>query len=90
MYLSLPVIASDVAGNREAVVDGETGFLVPAEEPEAYARRIDALLESESLRTTMGRAGAQRANREFHIDRQVAEHLRVYAALAPTATAPRR
>jgi glycosyltransferase involved in cell wall biosynthesis len=85
MYLGLPVIASDVAGNREAVVHSETGFLVPAEEPEGYARRIDALLESEPLRTAMGQAGAQRANSQFHIDRQVAEHLRVYAQLGLAA-----
>jgi glycosyltransferase involved in cell wall biosynthesis len=48
-----PVVASNVPGLRDAVVDGETGFLVPHGDIEALARKMMDLLEDESLRSRM-------------------------------------
>lgn len=48
-----PVVASDVPGLRDAVVDGETGFLVPHGDIEALAGRILEVLEDQALRRAM-------------------------------------
>jgi phosphatidylinositol alpha-1,6-mannosyltransferase len=57
----LPVIAGRVAGAADAVVDGETGFLVDPENPAAVADAITSLLLDRAAATRMGTAGWQRA-----------------------------
>jgi len=57
-----PVIASNRGGPTESQVDGETGFLVPAE-PEPFARAMAVLAADEPLARAMGRAGRERARR---------------------------
>ncbi|MBV8086566.1 MAG: glycosyltransferase [Chloroflexi bacterium] len=63
MACGTPVVASRVGGLRSTVVDGETGFLVPAHDAGAFARRIRQLLDSDELRRRMGQAGVQAASR---------------------------
>ncbi len=58
-----PVIASDVGGLSYIVADGLTGFLVPEDDPEALADRLQELLCDPTLRRSMGFLGAQRARR---------------------------
>jgi D-inositol-3-phosphate glycosyltransferase len=48
-----PVIASDVPGLRDAVVDGKTGFLVPFGDVEGFAARMIEVLENKDLRMTL-------------------------------------
>jgi glycosyltransferase involved in cell wall biosynthesis len=57
MASSLPVVATDVGGNAEAVKDGITGFLVPSEDPDALSAAILRLLSDPSLAKAMGAAG---------------------------------
>jgi phosphatidyl-myo-inositol dimannoside synthase len=57
----LPVVAGDVAGARDAVVDGETGLLVDPSDHLAVAEAISELLTNPALAQRLGRAGAQRA-----------------------------
>jgi glycosyltransferase involved in cell wall biosynthesis len=59
-----PVISTWVPGCRDAVVDGETGHLVPVNDPTALEGAMVAALDAE-LRTRMGRAGRARAERHF-------------------------
>jgi glycosyltransferase involved in cell wall biosynthesis len=59
--LGLPVVTFDTGGNREVVVDGETGFLVPEGDVEALADRVCRLLEDGDLRRRMGEAGRRRS-----------------------------
>src|SRR5207244_136877 len=61
MAVGLPVVGSDVPGIREIVVDGVTGFLVPAGNATALAARLEQLLSDTSLRQAMGEAGRARA-----------------------------
>lgn len=72
MASNLPVIATDIRGCREEVVEGETGFLVPARDPDRLADRLIALLSDESLRRRMGEAGRRRAEELFD-ERKVIE-----------------
>jgi glycosyltransferase involved in cell wall biosynthesis len=71
----LPVVVTDVGGNREVVVDGECGFVVPPRDVEAFAERVVRLLHDSGLRAAFGRAGRQRCEREFAIG-AVAERYR--------------
>jgi glycosyltransferase involved in cell wall biosynthesis len=68
-----PVIACDVGGIREVVVDGETGYLVPVGDYEALARRIVKLLTEPGLRERMGAAGRRRFEAHFSYS-QLSKH----------------
>lgn len=61
----LPIVATDIRGCRQVVADGTTGLLVPARDPSALHAAIRRLLDDPAERTAMGRAGADRARREF-------------------------
>src|SRR5207237_8487473 len=60
-----PVVTYDVDGNREGVVDGETGFVVPPFDEERLAQSLDRLLANQSLRLSMGQAGREFALARF-------------------------
>jgi phosphatidylinositol alpha-1,6-mannosyltransferase len=72
-----PVIGGISGGTEDAIVDGETGFRVDAERPEAVATAIERLLADPELRKRMGRAGRRRVEREFSWDRVVQKTRRV-------------
>lgn len=69
----LPVAATRHSGIPEAVVDGETGFLVPEGDAHALAERIALLLGSAGLRERMGRAARAMAEAKFDLRRQTTQ-----------------
>jgi L-malate glycosyltransferase len=71
MSFSLPVVACRVGGIPEVVSDGETGILVEANDPEAFASALLVLLNDRPLRIQMGMAGRQRVNHAFQIQRTI-------------------
>lgn len=81
MAAGLPVVACDVGGNPEAVVDGETGRLVPARSPERLAEALLELIIDPGKRTAYGQAGRRRAEGVFSLDRMVAEIKTLYESL---------
>jgi glycosyltransferase involved in cell wall biosynthesis len=81
MAAGLPVVASAVGGLHEIVVDGATGFLVPASQPAALAEALGRLVEDAQLRARLGAAGRRRAEDEFSLERWRAAHLDLYASL---------
>ena len=66
--MGLPVVAGNVGGALDAVVDGETGVLVDPESPDAVARALVTLLLDPERAKRMGRVGWERA-RSFSWDR---------------------
>ncbi len=60
----LPIVASNVKGNREVVIP-KTGFLCPATEPTAYARSLARLIDDPLLRARFGRAARRHAELAF-------------------------
>jgi glycosyltransferase involved in cell wall biosynthesis len=65
MAAGKPVVASDIRGCREEVVDGVTGFLVPVRNVPALASRLDLLVKDSKLRRELGLAGCLRAQQLF-------------------------
>lgn len=65
----VPSIATAEGGAADAVADGESGLLVPPEEPAAVAGAIERLLTDEALRARLGAAGRARVLEGFTWDR---------------------
>jgi N,N'-diacetylbacillosaminyl-diphospho-undecaprenol alpha-1,3-N-acetylgalactosaminyltransferase len=78
MAMGLPVVATDVPGCREAVVAGETGFLVPPRNVDELVQAIRKLVEDPALRRRMGQAGRARAVQHFAVERIVEQYLELY------------
>jgi glycosyltransferase involved in cell wall biosynthesis len=60
MACGVPVVATAVGGPADAVVDGVTGVLVPPRDPRQLARKLHAVLDDETFRTTCAIAGVDR------------------------------
>ncbi len=73
-----PVVATDVGGVRELVVDGETGLIVPPGDPEALAHALAELLADPERRARLGAAGQTRARSRHTIERAAEATTRVY------------
>jgi glycosyltransferase involved in cell wall biosynthesis len=65
MACELPCVATRVGGNPEAITDGEDGFLVPSENPEAAARQVGELLEKPGYAKGMGRNARKTVESKF-------------------------
>ncbi len=77
MAAGLPVVASNNSGNRDAVVDGVTGFI--ARDEVELLERCQRLIDDKALRLKLGVAGRERVRREFSRDRMISELSRLYA-----------
>jgi glycosyltransferase involved in cell wall biosynthesis len=78
MAVGKPVIATDVGGIPEAVVDEQTGLLVPAGNPAAFATALLRLARDQALAERMGRAARERHRTHFSVERMVAEYVDVF------------
>ncbi len=67
-----PAVASLIGGTGDAIVDGETGYLVPDGDDDALVERLVTLLRDPALRARLGEAGRARVERELNWD--VASH----------------
>ncbi|MGE0080666.1 MAG: glycosyltransferase [Thiohalomonadaceae bacterium] len=83
MASSLPCIVSDVGGNRELVVDGKTGFLVPPGDRDTLAERLIALASDKPAARQMGVAGRRRVEDRFSLQNTVREYNEIYQSLLP-------
>jgi glycosyltransferase involved in cell wall biosynthesis len=79
MRASLPVIASDVGGVREAVTS-DTGLVVAARDVAGLTMSLKTLLADASLRRALGDAGRLRYEREFTFDAMLQKTFKVWAA----------
>ena len=79
MLAGVPIVATHVSSIPEIVVDGETGVLVPPDEPRALADAIVRVLDEPAA---LGANGLARARREFSVERMARATLAVYEASA--------
>lgn len=77
----LPTVGFDVPGVREAVRDGETGYLVSDRDLDALSARVAELLCNDTLRLSMGRSARALAERAFDIEAIQAMYWDVYREL---------
>jgi len=90
MACGTAVVASRVGGIPEVVADGETGLLVPPDDPAALAEAINALVRDPARAASLGRRGLERAVAEFSWASVAAQTASLYARLARPAGAAAR
>jgi glycosyltransferase involved in cell wall biosynthesis len=78
MRAGLPVVASNVGGVAEAVVDGVTGYCVPRGDVDLLQNRLSTLIYNAELRSEMGSRGRQRYESEFTFQRMFEQTFQVY------------
>jgi glycosyltransferase involved in cell wall biosynthesis len=81
MAAARPVVVTDVGGAREAVAEGETGYLVPAGNDEQMAAKIILLLREPEHARIMGEQGKQRVINKFSCERHFENTLDLYSEL---------
>jgi glycosyltransferase involved in cell wall biosynthesis len=79
MSHGLPVVATDVAGIPELVVDGVTGRVVPPADAGELARAIREVASEATVRHTMGQRGKERVDAEFSLQQMVERMSEIYA-----------
>lgn len=72
MAAGKPIIATCYGGSPEAIIDGETGYIVNPFKTDAFVNRLYQLLTDDHLARKMGEAGRQRLLTQFTLSRQVA------------------
>jgi glycosyltransferase involved in cell wall biosynthesis len=68
MACGKPVVATHHKGCEDAVVDGQTGYLVPVKAIEPLSEKLVALLDDATLRARLGQAGRRRVEQHYEID----------------------
>lgn len=81
LAVETPVIGTDIEGNPELVIEGETGFLVPPRNPEALARAILRVMENPARAKEMARAGRKLVETRFSTRVKVERTEALYARL---------
>ena len=81
MSLGIPIVAVEVGGNAECMVDGQTGLFVPPGDEKAFTDACRRLGCDDELRVQMGRNGRRRVMAEFAIERVATEIAACYAQL---------
>ena len=78
MASSLPVVATAVGGNADLVLQGKTGYIVPAAHPQAMALRLVELASSPERALKLGQAGRQRVQAAFSLSAMVSAYQALY------------
>jgi glycosyltransferase involved in cell wall biosynthesis len=81
MAVNMPVVMSDLPPSRPFISNGSCGFLVPPDDPAAYADAIVALARNPVLRAKMGDEGRRRIERDFNWAKESGKLLRLYTDL---------
>jgi glycosyltransferase involved in cell wall biosynthesis len=81
MAAGVPVVATDIPGNRDLLVNEQTGYLVPVGDRAEFARRINDLLNNADLAQQMGDAGRDRMRQHFTVDKMVQQYAELYRDL---------
>ncbi|MCX6930093.1 MAG: glycosyltransferase, partial [Verrucomicrobia bacterium] len=77
MAAGLAVIATDVGGASEQIVEGRTGWLVPGRDPQALAAALVEMATQPDMRQQMGMAGRDRILDSFSVERIIADYRRI-------------
>lgn len=89
MAAARALVATSVGGNPEAIVEGETGYLVPPRDPAALAAAMERLLEDPELRRRMGIAARLRAQYKYSAEEMIHRFVALYEELAAASPVQR-
>lgn len=78
MAAGLPIVATDVGGNREALQDGKLGLVVPARDSVAMLKAMTQLMVDENFRSTISKEAASSVSQLYSVEMMVNAHLRLY------------
>lgn len=81
MACGLPVVCTDSGGNREIVLDGRTGLIVPPRDPAAVVNALRFLLDEPETARRFGEAGRERIRKEFSTRAMVDKTVTVYESV---------
>ncbi len=86
--MGVPVVASDIPGNRDLVVHGESGYLVPRgfQFRAGIAKYTQKILEDPQLGARLGMAGRERIATHFSVERMVDAYEALYRTLTGAGT----
>jgi len=79
MMMELPVVATNIRGSREEVVDGETGFLTPVRDVNLLYEKFEYLVNNPNIRAKMGQSGRDRAMKLYDEDVVIRRQLELIA-----------
>ena len=77
--MELPVVATNIRGSREEVVDGETGFLTPVRDVNLLYEKFEYLVNNPNIRAKMGQSGRDRAMKLYDEDVVIKRQLELIA-----------
>lgn len=87
MAAQRPIVATRIAGTLELIVHGETGLLVPPDDPDQLAHAIQQLLSEPELRIRLGNAGRSRVAKFFQLDTMIQQTEELYRSVTrPSCT----
>ena len=82
MALARPVVAADVGGVRDAVVEGETGFVIPPDDVSGFEAALVKLAAAPELVSQLGEAGRRRHQAHFTVEQMVSATWTLFQRLA--------
>lgn len=77
LAMAVPVIATDVGGTSDVVIDQQTGYLIPPQNSELLRKRIEMLISDGELRSTLGKKGRKLIKEEFSIEQYKSNYQRL-------------
>ncbi|WP_282190226.1 glycosyltransferase family 4 protein [Halocatena salina] len=89
LHLGVPIVAYDVGGVSESIVDGETGFLVEPADLDQFVERVEKLVSDDGLREEMA-TRSRRRSKQFTVDRMVRDYEDVYADVLDCSASHRK
>ncbi len=88
MAVGLPVVTTRVGGNPEIILEGQTGYLVPDQNPEALATAMLRMLAQRDQWPAMGQLGRQRVEQQFEIRTMIRQYEELYTEVLGSRTRP--
>jgi len=85
MAAGIPIIASDIPGNRALIANGDTGLLFPPDDPKRLAVAILTLLEQAAHAKEMARRARAKVERHFSAERMANDYAALYAECSPSS-----
>lgn len=85
MANGLPVVVSDIPGNRTVIEDGRNGLVAPVDDPPRLADALERLLSDVGLRERLGRAGRRTIEQTYALDTVAAQYVELYSSVTDGA-----